>query len=149
MMRKPMSLILPGTLFVFVSALVCGAVPADNTKVLLGEWSGKVTGPQGGPPTGDVVVTFEKSGSVVSGKITVTAPGGAKYSGAISNVTLKNKIFSASVVFKLGETALETGVSGPLKGRTIAGDFSVMSKGQKMGDGTFSITKVSAAKPAR
>ncbi|HYK88754.1 MAG TPA: hypothetical protein VE398_08290, partial [Acidobacteriota bacterium] len=56
------------------------------------------------------------------------------------------RIFSATVVFKFGETPLEAKVNGPVRGRTIEGTFSVNSKGQKMGEGTFSITKEPTAK---
>jgi hypothetical protein len=145
-MRWPIFLLFLEIVFAVVSATAGGAPPVDNVKILLGSWSGRVTGPQGGPPTGDVVVTFEKSGNLIAGKIIVKAPGGAQYSGQISDITLKNKIFSATAIFKLGENPLETRVSGPIKGKTIAGEFSVMAKGQKMGDGTFTITKETAAK---
>ena len=76
----------------------------------------------------------------------VKGSGGGGYSGLISEIRLKDRIFSALAVFKFGESPLEVHVSGPLKGRSIEGTFSVISKGQKMGDGTFAITKSTAAK---
>ena len=138
-MKQRLYLLLAGMLCIPMGAFQ--GYCAESTKALLGSWSGKVTGPQGGPPTGDVVVTFEKAASGIKGKIIVTAPGGAQYSGQISNIALKNKIFSATATFKLGENPLETQVSGPLKGKTIQGIFAVIAKGQKMGEGTFTITR--------
>jgi hypothetical protein len=130
--------------------LTANSAPAESTKVLLGSWNGRATGPQGGPPTGDIAVTFEKDPAVgIKGKIIVKAQGGVQYSGQISNVTLKNRIFSAAAVFKLGENPLEANVAGPLKGKTIEGKFSVVSKGQKMGEGTFSITKETPTKSTK
>jgi hypothetical protein len=125
------------------------AYSADSTKVLAGVWIGKATGPQGGPPTGALTVTFEKSGPGLKGTIVVKGSGGGEYSGQVSNIELKDKIFSALAVFKLGENPLEIRVSGPLKSKSIEGTFSVMSKGQKMGDGTFAITKSPTTKPAK
>lgn len=118
-----------------------GLVVADNTRSLVGSWSGKATGPEGGPPTGDITVTFERDGSGLKGKILVKAAGGVEYSGQITDISLKNRIFSATAIFKLGDNPLEATVAGPLKGRTIQGTFSVTAKGQKIGEGTFSITK--------
>jgi hypothetical protein len=126
-----------------------GAAPADSAKVLVGVWVGKATGPQGGPPTGDITVTFEKSGSLLRGRIALKGSGGSEYTGQVSNIALNDKIFSAFAVFKMGENPLEIHISGPLKGKYIEGTFSVTSKGQKMGDGTFAITKSPAAKPAK
>ncbi len=135
-------------LAVLVPVTTTGA--ADATRILLGSWSGKATGPQGGPPTGDITVTFERAPSAgIRGTILVKAPGGAQYSGQISNVALKNKLFSATAIFKFGENPLEANVTGPLKGKMIEGTFTVSSKGQKMGEGTFSITKVTAAKATK
>ncbi len=114
---------------------------ANSTKILQGSWSGKATGPQGGPPTGDIVVIMEKGPSGMKGTITVKAPGGAQYSGQVENIALKDGLFSATAIFKLGDNPLEAKVSGPLKGKTIMGTFTVLSRGQKMGDGTFTITK--------
>ncbi len=134
-------------LYVLLAGLLCIPIgtfysqAAENTRVLAGSWSGKATGPQGAPPTGDIVLTFEPAASGMKGKIVVTAPGGGQYSGQISNIALKNKIFSATAIFRLGEGALETQVSGPLRGKTIQGTFAVLAKGQKMGEGTFTITK--------
>jgi hypothetical protein len=125
------------------------AYSTESTKVLVGVWIGKATGPQGGPPTGALTVTFEKSGPGLEGTIVVKGSGGGEYSGQVSNIELKDKIFSAAAVFKLGENPLEIRVSGPLKGKSIEGTFSVMSKGQKMGDGTFAITKSPTTKPAK
>lgn len=133
------------TLVVLCAGL--GAVAADNPRVLLGVWSGKATGPKGGPPTGDITVTFEKDGPGIKGKIAVKGSGGGEYSGQVSEVQLKNKVFSALAVFKFGESPLEVRVTGPLKGRSIEGTFTVASKGQKMGDGTFAITKTPTPKP--
>lgn len=130
-----------------VSGLICvllaslAGLPADNTKVLVGSWSGKATGPQGGPPTGDIVLTIQKVPSGMKGTITVKAPGGAQYSGEVGNIVFKDRIFSATATFKLGENLLEAQVSGPMKGKTITGSFTVVSKGQKMGDGTFTVKK--------
>ncbi len=138
-----------------VSALACAllvspaAFAADSTKILLGSWSGKATGPQGGPPTGDIAVIMEKGPAGMKGTITVKAPGGAQYSGQVENIALKNGLFSATATFKLGENPLEVKVSGPLKGKTIMGTFTVLSRGQKMGDGTFTITKGSAPPKTR
>jgi hypothetical protein len=114
---------------------------AENPKFLLGSWTGKATGPQGGPPTGDLLIVFEKAGQTIKGAVTVKGAGGLQYSGELSSVTLKGGIFSANAVFKLGETPLEAQVRGPLKDRTIQGTFTVISKGEKMGEGTFSIAK--------
>jgi len=36
---------------------------------------------------------------------------------------------------------LEAPITSPLKGRAIEGTFTVFSKGQKLGEGTFQITK--------
>ena len=131
-------------------ASTANSAPAESTKVLLGSWNGRATGPQGGPPTGDITVTFEKDPAVgIKGKITVKSQGGMQYSGQVSNVTLKNKVFSATAVFKLGENPLEANVAGPLKGKTIEGKFSVVSKDQKIGEGTFSITKETQAKSTK
>lgn len=124
-----------------VVLLSASAVAADNPRVLLGAWSGKATGPQGGPPTGDLHIVFQKSGAAIKGAVTVKGAGNLQYSGELSEVTLKGGIFSANAVFKLGETPLQAVVTGPLKGKTIQGTFTVLSKGQKMGEGTFSITK--------
>ncbi len=119
--------------------------PAESTRILIGSWKGKASGP-GGPPTGDIAVTFEKDPVTgIKGTILVRSEGGIQYRGQVYDVTLKNKLFSATAVFKLGEILLEVKVTGPLKGRTIDGSFSVMSKGQKMGEGTFSITKGAVA----
>ncbi len=133
------------TLAVFRPAAVPAA--AESTRVLLGTWSGKATGPQGGPPTGDLVVTFEKDPpSGIKGKILVKAQGGMQYTGQVSNIALKSRMFSATAVFKLGEIPLEVIVTGPLKGKMIEGTFTVVSKGQIMGEGTFSIAKETAGK---
>mgnify|MGYP007042371977 FL=1 len=126
-----------------IASIFCmPAAAADNPKVLLGSWSGKATGPEGGPPTGNITVTFEREGpNTLKGKIVVKGSGGVEYSGQVSKISLKNKIFSATATFKLGENPLEAVVTGPLKGKTIEGTFAVVSKGQKMGEGTFTITK--------
>ncbi len=139
---------LPAILFGIV--LIPAAMAADSTRILLGSWSGRATGPQGGPPTGDITVVFERDPAAgISGKIFVKAQGGVQYSGMVSNIVLKNGIFTATAVFKLGENALEANVKGPLKGRTIEGGFSVTAKGQKMGEGTFTIAKEVSAKKAK
>ncbi len=119
---------------------------AQSTKALLGVWAGKATGPEGGPPNGDITVTFEREkGAVIKGRIVVMAKGGVQYSGQVSDVTLKNRVFEATAVFKLGENPLEVRVTGPFKGNSIEGSFTVTSKGQKMGDGSFAIKKQAAA----
>ncbi len=145
--QRPSRLMMSGLACVLLISLA--GFPADNTKVLLGTWSGKATGPQGGPPTGDIVVNIEKAPAGMKGTITVKAPGGAQYSGQVGNIALKGQIFSATAIFKLGENPLEAQVSGPLKGKTITGNFVVLSKGQKMGDGTFTITKNPATPKSR
>jgi hypothetical protein len=122
---------------------------ADNPKVLIGSWSGRATGPQGGPPTGDITVTFERDPAGLKGTIVVKGAGTLQYSGQVSKITLHKGVFSGTAIFKLGENPLEVEVTGPLKGKKIEGTFSVMAKGQKMGDGTFAITKGTARKPAR
>ncbi len=141
---------LTGTLAITALYLLgwgCMNACAQNPRVLLGVWNGKATGPKGGPPTGAITVTFEKDGADIKGKIVVKGAGGGEYSGQVSEVQLKKRVFSALAVFKFGENPLEVRVSGPLKGRSIEGTFSVVSKGQKMGDGTFAITKGPAPKP--
>ena len=129
--------------FTLLSALCFG----DNPRPLIGNWIGRATGPQGGPPTGDITVVFEKEGTGLKGTITVIAAGGAQYSGKVSEIELRDKVLTAKVAFQLGESQLEALVTGPLKGKTIAGTFTVSAKGQKLGEGTFSITK-GPAKPA-
>jgi hypothetical protein len=134
--------------------LVLGILPrlapasaADTIRVLLGSWIGKATGPQGAPPTGDITIAFERDPAAgMTGTLLVKAPGGMQYSGKIYDVTLKNKVFSAKAVFKLGENPLEAHVKGPLRGRTIEGTFFVTAKDQKLGEGTFSITKETPGK---
>ena len=117
-------------------------IGADDTKILLGVWSGKATGPEGAPPTGDITVTFSRDETrALKGKIVIKAPGGLQYSGEISDISVQKKVFSGTAIFKLGENPLEAVVTGPLKGKTIQGTFSMMSKGAKIGEGTFSITK--------
>ena len=105
-----------------------GAVAADNPKALLGSWTGKATGPDGGPPSGDIEVTLTKD----AGKIVVKAAGGVEYSGQVSNVILRKKMFSATATFKLGESPTEINVTGPFKGKTIEGTFVVLAKGEKI-----------------
>lgn len=151
-MKRCISCLAAASLLVILAGLVLTATsaPAESTRILLGSWNGRATGPQGGPPTGDITVTFEKDPAVgIKGKILVKAQGGVQYSGQVSNVTLKNKIFSATAVFMLGENPLEAEVTGPLKANTIAGSFLVSSKGQKIGEGTFSIAKEAPAKKTR
>jgi hypothetical protein len=122
----------------FISELVA----ADETKILLGVWAGKATGPDGAPPTGDITVTFSRDETrTLKGKIVIKAPGGLQYSGEISDITVQKKVFSGTAVFKLGENPLQAVVTGPLKGTTIQGTFSMMAKGEKIGEGTFNITK--------
>ncbi len=128
-------------LFVMALAALAPLLAADNPKVLLGSWTGRATGPQGGPPTGDLYIVFARSPSGIKGTVTVKGAGGLQYSGELSAVSLKSGIFSANAVFKLGEMPLEAQVRGPLKGKTIQGTFTVISKGEKMGEGTFSITR--------
>lgn len=128
--------------------LAVSAYPAaDSNKLLVGTWIGKATGPQGGPPTGDITVIFSRVGAELKGTIQVKAPGGAQYSGEVSKIELKRGIFSATAAFKFGENPLLAEVTGPVKGKAIAGAFTVLVKGQKMGDGTFSIAKQAQAAP--
>jgi len=138
-MRRSLWLLMVG--LVVIATTATGSVAAESTKILLGSWSGKATGPQGGPPTGNIVVTFAQGTSGLSGSIVVKAPGGGQYSGQVSKISLKNRVLSATATFKLGENPLEVLVSGPLKGKTIQGTFVVSAKGQTLGEGTFSIAK--------
>ena len=126
-----------------VIMLVCflphGLAGAESTKFLIGSWSGKATGAGGGPPSGDIQVTFAKGeGGSLKGKIFVKGEGGLQYSGDMSDIT-----------FKLGENPLVATVTGPLKRNTIDGTFLVTSKGEKIGEGTFSITKDSPVTRAK
>jgi hypothetical protein len=132
---------------VAVLLLATAALAADNAGALVGTWTGKATGPEGGPPTGDITVVFEKEGTGLKGTITVKGAGGLQYSGQVTNISLKKRLFSGTAIFRLGENPLQAEVSGPLKGKTIAGTFSVVVQGQKMGEGTFSITRESSSKP--
>ncbi len=126
-----------------------GIRAADNTKILIGSWSGKATAPDGGPPSGNIEVDFTRGeDGVLKGKILVKAEGGLQYSGEVSDITFEKRIVSAKAIFKLGENPLEANVSGPLKGKTIQGSFYVVSKGERIGEGTFSITK-NAPVPAK
>ncbi len=119
---------------------------ADDSSLLIGTWKGKATGPEGGPPSGDIVVAFERDqAGAVRGKMVVTAPGGIQYSGELDRIKLEKMVFSAWLVFKFGEAPLEVDIRGPLKGKTISGTFSVSSQGQKIGDGEFSITREGGA----
>jgi hypothetical protein len=133
--------------WVLLGITVFGYPAADSSKILLGTWIGRAAGPQGGPPTGDITVIFSKAGAELKGSIQVLAPGGAQYSGEVSNIEVKKGIFSATAAFKFGENPLLAEVTGPVKGKAIAGTFAVLVKGQKMGDGTFSITKQAQAAP--
>ncbi len=137
-----------------VIMLVCflprGLAGAESTKVLIGSWSGKATGAGGGPPSGDIQVTFAKGeGGSLKGKIFVKGEGGLQYSGEMSDITFKKKVVSAKATFKLGENPLVATVTGPLKRNTIDGTFLVTSKGEKIGEGTFSITKDSPVTRAK
>jgi hypothetical protein len=130
--------------------VTCGPVcAADNPRALLGTWIGKASGPQGAPPTGDLTVTFKAQGSEIGGRMVVKGQGGNEYSGDVSGVSLRKGIFSGTATLKLGENPLTVEVSGPLKGKMIEGTFTVTLKGQKMGDGTFSIKKVQSPKLVR
>ncbi len=150
MIRRISSGLASGFVVLAVIVLVDGSSAADSARTLLGSWSGRAAGPQGGPPTGDITVVFEKDAPAgVKGTIVVKSQGGMQYTGQLTNVTLKNKVFAARAVFKLGENPLEADVTGPLKGKTIDGSFSVVSKGQKLGEGTFSITKEPAPKRSK
>ena len=88
-------------------------------------------------------LTFSRDETrALKGKICdAKAPGGLQYSGEISDITVQKKVFSGTAVFKLGENPLQAVVTGPLKGKTIQGTFSMMAKGEKIGEGTFNITK--------
>ena len=134
-----------------VTASAVGADSTESARVLLGTWSGKANGPDGGPPTGDITVTFSRGEkNQLKGKIQVKTPNGVEYSGEVSEIALLKRVFSANVTFKLGETPTVAAVTGPLAGRKISGTFSVTTNGQKMGDGTFSVTKEPAtAHPAK
>ncbi len=136
-----------GKLILVAVGLLIITAYADNPRPLIGTWNGRATGPQGGPPTGEITVVFKKEGAGLKGTIAVKAAGGAQYSGEVSDVELNNKVFTAKATFRLGENPLEVVVTGPLEGKTIAGTFTVSAKGQKLGDGTFTITK-GPAKPA-
>lgn len=140
--------VLPGVVLLVGAFLGCsGASAADNPRPLVGTWSGRASGPQGGPPTGDLIVTLQSApGRTVKGTIAVRGQGGVEYSGTITEGKLEKGQFSATAVFKLGENPLEVSVTGPLKGKEIEGTFTVSAKGQKMGDGTFAISKVAPAK---
>jgi hypothetical protein len=136
-------------LFITVSGVVsAGALAADVPKALLGSWTGRATGPDGGPPSGDIEVTFARDAAKdVTGKIVVKAAGGVQYSGQVSNIMVRKKILTATATFKLGESPTEINVTGPFNAKTIAGTFVVLAKGEKIGEGTFSITKGPAAAP--
>jgi hypothetical protein len=125
-----------------------GAAAADPTRALAGTWTGKAAGPQGAPPTGDLTVTFKSQAGQLTGRMTVRGQGGTEYSGDVSDVSLRKGVFSATATLMLGENPLVVQVNGPLKRQTIEGTFSVSLKGQKMGDGTFSIVKSPPPKPA-
>jgi hypothetical protein len=131
-------------------AAACGfGAAADNPRTLVGTWVGKASGPQGAPPTGDLTVTLEAKGHVISGRMAVKGPSGVEYSGTVSGVALRQGVFTGTATLKLGENPLTVEVTGPLKGKVIEGTFTVSMKGQKMGDGTFSIKKVPPPKPTR
>jgi hypothetical protein len=114
-----------------------------NGNDLIGTWAGRAAGPGGGPPTGDILVIFQKDGDEeVTGKITVTAPGGSlEYSGKIDSVELEGGKLKARVIFPLGESAIEVHIRGPVEKQTIRGDFTVIAQGQPLGEGTFQISK--------
>ena len=129
-------------LVLLVAFAVADVCASDSTKILIGSWSGKATAPDGGPPSGDIQVTFVRGeDGVLKGKIRVKAEGGLEYGGDVSDIKFENRIVSAKAIFKLGESPLEASVSGPMKGKKIEGNFLVISKGEKIGQGTFSITK--------
>jgi len=127
-----------------ILAVLLPVIPAraDNPRVLIGTWAGKATGPGGGPPTGEIVITFSrgKEGKL-EGTIAVRAPGGSEYTGQMEKITLVERTLTALAVFKLGETPIEVHITGPLKDSAIQGTFTASSKGQELGEGTFSITK--------
>lgn len=127
--------------FMAALLLVLPAV-ADNPRVLIGTWAGKATGPGGGPPTGEIEVTFSrgKTGQL-EGTIAVRAPGGSEYTGQMEKITLVERTLNVLAIFKLGETPIEVRITGPLKGTAIQGTFTATSKGQELGQGVFSITK--------
>jgi len=119
---------------------------AANPKALIGSWAGKASGPQGAPPTGDILLVIARQAAVLQGSLTVKGQGGVEYSGGVSDIRLEKGLFSATVQFKLGESPLEVRVSGPLKGKTIEGIFEALSKGKKIGEGSFSVTRQPAPK---
>lgn len=126
-----------------IPLLVCFALGADNPRPLIGSWTGRATAPDGGPPSGDIELTISRGeNKALKGKLLVKAQGGLQYSGEVSNIALEKKIFSATAVFKLGENPIEANVKGPLKGTAIQGNFTVISKGEKIGEGTFNIQKL-------
>jgi len=137
-----------------VIMLVCflphGLAGAESTKFLIGSWSGKATGAGGGPPSGDIQITFAKGeGGNLKGNFLVKGEGGLRYSGEMSEITIRKKVVSAKATFKLGENPLVATITGPLKRNSIEGTFLVTSKGETIGEGTFSITKDSAVSPAK
>src|SRR5438876_12267670 len=80
-----------------VIMLVCflprGLAGAESTKVLIGSWSGKATGAGGGPPSGDIQVTFAKGeGGSLKGKISGKGEGGLNYSGKMSTITVRKRL---------------------------------------------------------
>ena len=117
---------------------------ADDPAALLGSWSGRAAGPEGGPPTGDIVLEFSRDeNQALTGTVTVVAEGGVRYSGTLSQIQLEDRILTATATFQLGpEFVLEVVVKGPLEGASIKGTFVVASQGQTMGDGTFEIEKL-------
>jgi len=127
---------------VIFGAAGTGLAAADDAKVLLGTWNGKAAGPDGGPPTGEIRVVFESGAEgEIAGKFIVKAGENFEYAGEVGKISLEKGMFAATAVFKLGENPLEVPITGPLKGRAIEGTFTVFSKGQKLGEGTFQITK--------
>ena len=119
---------------------------ADNPRSLVGNWSGKATGPQGTPPTGDILLVISRGAKSLEGKISVKGSGGGEYSGEVSDIRLEKGIFSATALFKLGELPLEIQVTGPVKGKSIEGTFTALSRGKKIGEGTFAVTRQPAAR---
>jgi len=131
---------------VWCSMVFFAVAAADDPKALFGTWSGRASGPEGGPPTGEIEITIDMGPvNVPVGKITVKGPDGGSYSGSLEKILLEKNVLTATAVFKLGESALEAQVSGPLKSGTIKGTFTVASRGEVIGEGTFSIAR---AKPS-
>lgn len=140
-------LFLPSTAVLLALSLAAapGLVMSQESDVLIGTWTGKATGPQGGPPTGDIAVTFEKSeGDGLTGTIVVIAPGGFQYSGKMDQIAVENNELMARAVFVLGENSLQAEIRGPIEKGRIEGGFTVSMQGETLGNGEFVLVKKSS-----